>query len=175
MPVLAKIFKYQDEEYNVQILLKRSTVQSGTRRLVIQQTELERLQAEMHARPVDTTGAAYVVDSGAMTEYMIATGVYPMVIAATHNIKNLWTDDELATPIPDTEGLMRKTLNSSISVKDFMELPEALVFGWQNAVYEVNPHWRPVNPSEQTEEEKTVGEDDAPNDNSGLTSNSSVG
>ena len=41
-----------------------------------------------------------------------------------------------------------------IAFEDFIKLPEQFVIKWEAAVYELNPHWLPVDPEKQSEKKK---------------------
>lgn len=66
---------------------------------------------------------------------VLKTSTYPALITAT-------TD---ATGIP-----------WPLPFADFLELPEALVYEWEQAVFELNPHWNPAGEigGEQEQEKK---------------------
>ena len=175
--MFGKLIRYQDEEFNVQIYVKRSSVQAATTRAVLQQQQIEAMVGRNIIRPGKTEGS-FEVDGKTMAEYMVRTGTYPACIAATHTIKNLWTDEELRARA-STDDVMEvvarpKLLYATISIDDFMDLPEALVDEWISAVYEVIPHWAPVS-ADQTPEEKEAGEEPAPNASETLTAESSSG
>lgn len=54
---------------------------------------------------------------------------------------------DLVAPVIEHEGFAEWP----ISFEDFLALPEQVVIPWEDAVYRLNPHWRPDN---QTSEEK---------------------
>lgn len=57
---------------------------------------------------------------------------------------------DLIAPVASTQGFA----DWPISFEDFLELPETLVIDWENAVYELNPHWQSAQANEQGEKKQ---------------------
>lgn len=48
--------------------------------------------------------------------------------------------------------------NWPLSLADFMQVPDQLALKWENAVYELNPHWRPGWEDEQQEKKASTSD-----------------
>lgn len=60
------------------------------------------------------------------------------------------TYPDLTAPVQQASGTLEtpsgKVVDFSawpIAFEDFLELPDDLIWAWEKAVYEVNPHWNP--------------------------------
>lgn len=71
--------------------------------------------------------------------YLARTHTYAACVCSVESIEN--------------PALGKRPLLPSITVEEFLELPEALVLLWVDAAYSVNQHWLP-SPVPQTAEEK---------------------
>jgi hypothetical protein len=71
--------------------------------------------------------------------------IYPDIIVATVEFEGKYMDGEVW-----------KSFEWPMSFETFLTLPEAPAAQWQNAIYELNPHWLPApeNTSEQKKKEK---------------------
>jgi hypothetical protein len=76
-------------------------------------------------------------DPKMFSRFVLAVSTYPCCVAAVVTITNG----------PDAEN----NLTEHPTFEEFMELPDSLVYAWQNAVEELNPHWFPQ-PSKEDEE-----------------------
>jgi len=120
--------KYQDDEYNVVLTVRQATVADGMDR--------GSRMAVMYSQPFDHATATA---AERMTRYMLFQ-TYPSCLAVTEFVST-----------------GTKTLDANISPEEFLELPDSLVFVWDRAVFELNPHW-----AKSDREEETRGEAQAP-------------
>ncbi len=142
--------RYRDEEYNVIIHLRQARVVEGMKRTQIIQDNLELATIEAKAKGEDLPEPT--VQNLAIRVIRFFT--YPACLAATASIENpkSYTDaDDKSHPF------VGKKLVPEVTLEEFMELPEAMVLMWEEAAYELNPHWvpqlRPVEPKEEEKEE----------------------
>jgi len=135
---------YKDDDYDVEIVVRQASVEDSFRRMSLHSREKARLtgrEGEEFYLPLRWT----------------ALRTYPELVSCTAEIKNLDAD--------------KKQLSSDLSLDDFLQLPEALVFTWEGATYECNPHLMP----QRVQEEDKSGEAEGPGDNSNSTKDSSPG
>lgn len=139
--------EYHDGDYNVTIVVQQATVRMGWHRATL----IAQYEGQLKQLPADE-------QADLATRYTVYRTL-PELMAATLRIKN---------------GKDSKRLDKNISLKEWFELPEALVMVWEQAVYKINPHWV-VKPVETKEGEESPGEAPKPEDNLTSTNGSSPG
>lgn len=151
--------RYRDEEYNVIIHLRQARVVEGMKRTQIIQDNLERAVLEAKARGEDPPEPT--VENLALRVLRFYT--YPACIAAVTSIENpkSYTGaDDKSHPFVNGKELMPE-----MTLEEFFELPEAMVLIWEEAAYELNPHWVPqFRPVEPKEEEKPAEDEALPDE-----------
>ncbi len=115
--------EYHDDDYNVQLVVVQCSLERGFRRSALQ------AENAVFLKKRESEGGAIEFQ-----ERYVAFHTHPECIAATKEIHNL---DGAAMQFPDT----------TITLEDFLKLPEALIVLWEKAVYALNPHWVPELPS----------------------------
>jgi len=131
--MITKEIVYKDDQYNVTLTVKQATVLDGMTRSV--------LIAQMFAQPIDEN----ITEEKARFRRVLLLHTYPACIAAT-DFKN---------------GKAKKKLTAEIASEDFLRLPDSLVYEWEKAVFELNPHWEVG--KKPTKKEETKGEAAEPN------------
>lgn len=156
--------RYRDEEYNVIIHLRQARVIEGMRRGQIIQERLGRETVKAVAEGGETPLTAPTPTLDTLTHRLVSFYTYPACIAATTAIDNLKSyTDTSGKEHPFTSD---KELLADIPFEEFLELPEALVVMWEEAAYELNPHWGPqfnLRPKAKESEEPRAEGDTLPN------------
>ena len=116
---------YQDEELTVRLVLGAASVLAGMKRAILS----GRATAFLESQESQAAGTASVA---ATARNLIAQTLYPDCLAA----------------IVEAEGL-----DAEMDVAAFLQLPEELTDTWQNAVYDLNPHWYPFRRNAEDEEQ----------------------
>ena len=106
--------EYKDLYYDVTITVKQGTFADGMKKAGLQGEAL-------------LAGAGADLGFGENLGLLIAYHVRPSCLAALVNVENR---GELSVK-PDP------------TIEEFMEYPDALITMWQEAVWELNPHWSP--------------------------------
>jgi hypothetical protein len=131
---------YHDDDFNVEIVVRQCTYGEAFRRGAVYAASSALVEKwEKDGRQVDI-----------VTQYA-AKRVYPCVIAATVEIRNL-------------EGA-KTELRAEISFEEFLTLPDGLVGVWEQMVYKMNPHWIQRTEPEPESEEAKQGEAKEPGNN----------
>lgn len=121
-----EIVEYVDDFYHVRITVGQATVREGLRRSALIAKRGYPDEAELEELRKGFDPVRFVED-----QYLLWT--YPACVAGTVEIENL--DPE------KPNSLSLEVLNEGSDT--FLDLPDALVIIWENAVLEVNPHWSP--------------------------------
>lgn len=160
-----QVVTYQDDEYDVLITVRAARVKDGIRRsLIINEQlgtnlgeEVDRLAAvakkveEEKKKKEEETPTVTVppLGPGELGIRLLRMYTYPACVCSVDKVENL--------------DPKKEQLSADISVEDFLELPDALVFIWEEAAYELNPHWVPrLTPRTPKEEEKAKKASETP-------------
>ena len=125
---------YQDEDYDVVIVLTPATVLQGAQRAVILGMQYGRFRTD---------------ETITLQERAVATITYPACLSCVKSIEN--RDPDKA-----------KQLMGDIPLSEFLVLPDALVQQWERFAYELNPQWIPRT-GEPTDEQGEVKESSSAN------------
>ena len=120
--------EYSDDDYDVVITVRQSSMASSFKRQVIrgkQAALLEKRQEEGEAVPPHY--------------HYYALRTLPELFGSAVEIVNA-KDAKLKLP-------------DEMDIDEFMELPEALVILWEQATYGVNPHWMATPEDDESGEE----------------------
>jgi hypothetical protein len=132
---------YKDSEYDVTFVVHSCNIRDG-----LTMSLLERKAQET------AKGFVSLLTEASSAEIAVLLWayqhMYPMCMAVSHSFVNG----------PDAT----KILNSRLTPEEFVDLPMELGSDWLEAVYEVNPQWRP---SAEDEEEPEPGESQEPSEN----------
>ena len=130
------LVKYQDDEYNVEIEVGQATIQMG----------LARSDLWFDARSSNVAGRSLLSRIGILQ-------TYPACVAATLSVNNLPKLNEEGEPELTEAGgylLYPKQLSmADLTLEAYLALPESLGVLWQDAVFNLNPHWLPKLPEEE--------------------------
>jgi len=103
-------------------------------------------------------------DIGTLDDRAIRIFTYPACLGSLVKIENV-VDSETGKP--------EKEVPAEPTLEELYDLPDAMVFQWEEMVYELNPHWAPRMPPMVTkdgkEEEEPEGKDEEP-DSTGSSS-----
>lgn len=124
--------KYEDGQYNVEIVVHQATVRDGIQRTLLLNQQLCELKAQEKAGK-----------SADLMTRAVATLTYPACMAATAEVRNL--------------DVNKKQLKKKLTLDEFMELPDALVYLWEDAAFQLNPHWLPPAPKKKKKPEEGEG------------------
>lgn len=122
-----KVVDYELDGQAVRLTVTRATTLTGTRRSILIYKALEEVQKDIQKANED--GREEPEDA----IKVLKTSTYPTIVAGTKQVEGI--------PWP-------------LSFDEFCELPDSLVFEWENAIFELNPHWNPAGNIEAEQEKK---------------------
>ncbi len=135
---------YQDDEYDVVVVLGRASVLQGAQRAVILGLQYARFRTVSEDDPIS------------LEERAVATITYPACLSCIVSIENREPKkSKLADGVIEEKpkkAVVRKKLVEDISLADFLMLPDALVQQWERYAYELNPQWVPQGEAQGDEE-----------------------
>ena len=114
---------YEDETSVVHLVVRAATALDGMQRALLQ----GRAAAYIAALDDEDTG-----EIAGTARRLLANFLYPDLLAVVTGADGLDVEMDVAT---------------------FLDLPEGLTDAWQNAVYELNPHWYPFRREDEDETE----------------------
>ncbi|MBN1261088.1 MAG: hypothetical protein JXB35_10445 [Anaerolineae bacterium] len=117
-----RVVEYQDSKLKVRLVVQEANALIGMRRALLRggaEGYLKIQEAQIEGeRPKSVKLAAL---------RLVARMQYPDLLAAT----------------VEAEGV-----DPEMEIESFLDLPDRLVIAWENAVYELNPHWLGLEPGE---------------------------
>ena len=126
---------YNDGAARAQVTVRAATALTGMRRALLQGRAAE---------AVDALG--FTADTLQSAARVLLFFHYPACVAATVAVASAGVPG-----LPEQAGT-----DFDLAPAAFLDLPEALVDAWVNAVYSLNPHWMP-RPAQPSESEKKDG------------------
>jgi len=129
------VVEYKDEEYDVTLTVRRASALDGIDRSI--------RVAQIYG-PRRKKGEPEEVRStrDQLRRILLLQG-YPACLAVT-----------------SIESRGKKTLSVELLPEEFLQLPDELVFHWEIAVFDLNPHWVVKAPDDEDDEEGEATEPD---------------
>jgi len=126
-------FHYKDDDYDVAITVRQADVRAGVLRSTILGEQFRAFRKAEEEHPDQPPN---------IIERAIATLTYPACIAAVLKIENTDLNKPAKLQLP-------------LTLEQFMALPDALAYLWEEAALHVNPHWAPRAPAGEGKEPST--------------------
>jgi len=114
------VVEYKDDDYDVQLTVRQCTLEQGMKRTSL------RVEQELALKKRGEQKGVGAANSAALLQRQwLALRTYPDLLASTVEISGKHLGD----------------LSVDMAFEQFMQLPEALVMVWEQAVYRVNPQY----------------------------------
>jgi len=148
-----KVITYNDEEVSAELTVARANYRMGLIRSALIDSAREKLFPQ--PKPAIPEGGQPEEEEPRYGEdFWLRLYSYPALCAGTVVGKLVFgqPDEEKGT----TPNQVDLDPHKYLTWEQYEDLPERLITQWENAIFELNPHWLPARPAE--EQKKAVGE-----------------